>query len=114
MAMAYVVTERSGGRVRRSRHADLAGALDAVTARSLELSEAAPTSVRGGRMMRRFEPGHDLVDRLEVSGPRGLRAGLDVRGDGSSEAFTGRMRKQLVAQRAGESAAQALARALGV
>jgi hypothetical protein len=114
MAMAYVVTERSGGRVRRSRHADLAGALDAVTVRSRELAEGAPAASRGGRMMRRFEPVQQVVARLEVSGPRGLRAGLDVRGDGSSEAFTGRMRKQLVAQEAGESASQALARALRV
>jgi hypothetical protein len=112
--MAYVVTERSGGRVRRSRHADLAGALEAVAARARELSEGAPASVRGGRLMRRFEPVQQVVSRLEVSGPGRLRAGLDVRGDGSAEAFTGRMRRQLVSQQAGETAHQALARALGV
>ena len=65
-------------------------------------------------MMRRFEPVQQVVARLELAGPRGLRGGLDVRGDGSTEAFTGRMRKQLVAQRAEESAHEALVRALGV
>jgi hypothetical protein len=112
--MPYVLTERSGGRVRRSRYAELAVALDAVTARAAELSEAAPAAARGGRMMRRFEPVHQVVARLELSGPGRVRAGLDVRGDGSTEAFTGRMRKQLVEQRLGESPERALARVLGV
>jgi hypothetical protein len=112
--MAYVVTERRGGRVRRSRHPELAAALDAMTARAAELSETAPADTRGGRMMRRFEPVHQVVARLEISGPGRVRAGLDVRGDGSTEAFTGRMRKQLVSQRAGEPAHRALARVLGV
>jgi hypothetical protein len=112
--MDYVVTERSGGRVRRSRHAELAGALEALGARSAELAETAPARARGGRMMRRMEPVQQVVARLEVSGPRRLRAGLDVRGDGSAEAFTGRMHKQLVRQRGGESAHQALVRVLGV
>jgi hypothetical protein len=112
--MPYVVTERRRGRVRRARHADLAAALDAVGARAAELSGTAPADARGGRMMRRFEPVHQVVARLEVAGPGRVRAGLDVRGDGSTEAFTGRMRKQLVSQQAGESAHQALARVLGV
>jgi hypothetical protein len=54
------------------------------------------------------------VARLELRGPRGLRAGLDVRGDGSAEAFTGRVRRRLVHQRADESPAEALTRVLGV
>jgi hypothetical protein len=53
-----------------------------------------------------------VVARLELSGPRGLRAGVDVRGDGSSEAFTGRLRRRVLEQRDGESAYHALRRAV--
>ena len=110
--MSYRLTERSGARVRRERHADLAGALAALEARAGELAEAAPQRAAGGRLMRRFEPVQQVVARLELAGPRGLRAGLDVRGDGSAEAFTGRVRRRLVAQAAGESPYEALVRVL--
>ena len=41
-----------------------------------------------------------------------VRAGLDVRGDGSSEAYLGRVRRQVVETRRRETALQALRRAL--
>ena len=62
--------------------------------------------------MRRLSPVQLVVARLELSGPGGLRAGVDVRGDGSSEAFTGRFRRQVVEQRGGENPYAALRREL--
>ena len=53
-----------------------------------------------------------MVLRVEVAGP-GTRGGVDVRGDGSAEAYTGRWRRVLVARDPGETAYDALRRALG-
>ena len=109
----YTVTVRSGPRVERERQPELVAALEAVERRGRELEEGAEAYGVGGRVIRRYEPVQQVVARIELSGPRRLRAGVDVRGDGSSEAFTGRVRRRLVEQRDGESAYDALRRALG-
>ena len=54
-----------------------------------------------------------MAARGEVAGPGRLRGGVDLRGDGSAEAFTGRLRRRLVEQREGETPYDALRRALG-
>ena len=79
--------------------------------RGRELELGADARVVGGTLMRRIEPVQQVVGRIEVRGP-GVRAGVDVRGDGSAEAFTGRVRRRVVEQRPGESAYDALRREL--
>ena len=110
--MPYTVTIRKRSQVERERFDDLPEALDAVERHGRELEAAADAAPIGGRLMRRIEPVQQVTARLELSGPSRLRAGVDVRGDGSSEAFTGRVRRRLVEQRRGESAYDALRRVL--
>ena len=109
--MAFTVTTRVGPRVERERHAGLDAALGAIEARARELSEGADAGALQPTLMRRFEPVQRVLARIELSGP-GVRAGIDVRGDGSAEGYTGRFRRRLVEQRNGESAYDALRRAL--
>jgi len=61
---------------------------------------------------REYEPVRQVVGRFELRGPNGVRAGIDVRGDGSAEAYRGWIRKQVIEQRPGESAVDALRREL--
>ena len=110
--MAYRVTVRRGPRVERERFGELAPALQAIEARGRELEGEAPGLAVGGRVAERFAPVQQVVARLELAGPGRLRAGVDVRGDGSSEGYTGRLRRQVLDQRRGESAYDALRRTL--
>lgn len=110
---AYTVTARRGPKVERLRFSDLAPALAAIEERGRAAEDSAHTAPEGGGLMRKIEPVQQVVARLELKGPQRLRAGVDVRGDGSSESYTGRVRRQLIDQRPGESAYDALRRELG-
>jgi hypothetical protein len=112
VAEPYTVTVRSRPRPRKQHFALLEEALDVIEAEGRELASSAHEPAQGGTLTRRLEPVQIVVARLELRGPGRLRAGIDVRGDGSSEAFTGRVRRELVEQRAGESAYDALRRVL--
>jgi hypothetical protein len=111
-ARAYKVTVRSGAKVRKERFGALEAALEAIEESGRELERSADGRTRGGTLIRKLEPVQQVLARLELSGPRRLRAGVDVRGDGSSEAFTGRLHRRLVEQEGRESAYDALRRAL--
>jgi hypothetical protein len=108
----YTLTVRTRAKVRKERHPDLEAALAAVERIGADLMDGAGTRAAGGGLMRRIEPVQQVVGRIELAGPDRLRAGIDVRGDGSSEAFTGRLRRRLVEQRRGESAYDALRRSV--
>jgi len=98
--------------VERSRFDELDHALAALERRGQELQEGADARTIDVKIGRRFEPVQQVVARLELAGPRRLRAGIDVRGDGSAEAWTGRVRRTLVKQRGRESPYDALRRSL--
>ena len=112
MADPYTLIIRSRSRSRKERFARLEDALASIQAHGSELQEDAHERPQGGTLIRRLEPVQIVIARLELSGPGRLRAGVDVRGDGSSEAFTGKLRRQVVEQRDGESAYDALRREL--
>ena len=109
--MAHRVVVRSGPRVERLD----AGSLDAA----LELIEERARALAGGPgrkavdlRYKSFEPVQQVAHRLELSGPRRVHAGVDVRGDGSVEAWTGRLRRRVIEQQPGESPYAALRRTL--
>jgi hypothetical protein len=109
---SYTLTVRSAAKVDKERHENLGAALDAMESTGRELSGDADAQPVGGSLIRRIEPVQQVVARLELRGPGRLRAGVDVRGDGSSEAYTGRVRRRLVELKAGEDAYGALRRIL--
>jgi hypothetical protein len=110
---AYIVTVRRRGVTDRDRFATLGEALDGLEARLDALSR--PQRRRAERGLgRSYEPVQQVAVRGELAGPGRLRAGIDLRGDGSAEAFTGRWRRERVERRAGETAYDALRRALAI
>ncbi len=106
---------RAGPRIERRRFEELDAALDEAERRGLELARDAPRGSVDVKI-KRFEPVQQVAARIELAGPERLapsvRAGVDVRGDGSSEAYLGRIRRQLVDLRGGETAWTALRRVL--
>lgn len=106
----FTLTIRRTGAATRT-HFD--SAQETLTALAAAAEELARTERRDQTRVfaREYEPVMQVAARLEVSGP-GVRGGVDIRGDGSSEAYSGRWRKRLVEQQPGEDAVQALRRVL--
>jgi hypothetical protein len=111
----YRLTVRTGPKVERQRFDALERALDALEERLAPLEGRSLRDTVDLRY-REFAPVAQVAARGEVAGPGRLfgaiRGGVDLRGDGSTEAYTGRVRRRLVEQREGENAFAALRRAL--
>ena len=111
--MRWKLTVRVGPKVKRSSFTAVAEALDELEARAREVARTAPDTVLDARF-RRFEPVEQIVARLELAGPErcvpSVRAGVDVRGDGSMEAYRGRVRREVIAERGSENPFTALRR----
>ena len=102
---------RRRGHTDRDRFDSLEAALAALEAR---LDGLVATERRGREraLARTLEPVQLVAARGELRGPGGARGGVDLRGDGTTEAFTGRVRRRLVERRAGETSYEALGRVL--
>jgi hypothetical protein len=113
--MSYSVMVRVGPQVTRKRVPTLDDAIDLL---EIELRALGPKALRkpAKAFAREIAPVAQVSARGELSGPGRLRpsvrAGADVRGDGSIEAYVGKVRRDVVKQRRGESPFDALRRVL--
>jgi hypothetical protein len=111
--MAYRVVVRTSGKVEKLEAATLPEALTLLERRSRAVAEG-PDSPEIDMRLKRYAPWAQVAARVEISGPGrwrpAVRAGVDVRGEGSVEAWTGRLRRVLIHQREGETAYDALRR----
>jgi hypothetical protein len=115
MSNSWTLIVRNGSEVQRLRFAGLTPAIDAM---ERQLGELEPDVRRNaiGVFKRQFDAARQVVVRAEIAGPGGLRSsvhgGVDLRGDGSAEAYTGRYRRSLVPLEGQESPFDGLRRAL--
>jgi hypothetical protein len=115
VAEHWTLRLRQGSKVTKRRFDSLEAALDGLQA---AVDDAGPQRLPTARaFVREVEPVKQVALRAEIAGPERFFAkvngGVDVRGDGSPEAFTGRVSRQVVQRRDGESAVEALRRVLG-
>ncbi len=91
---------------------------DAIDLLEIELRALGPAARRAPAkaFVREIAPVAQVAARGELRGPGRLRpkvqAGADVRGDGSFEAYRGKLQRQVIEQKRGESAFDALRRVL--
>ena len=113
--MGWRLTLRTDGRVEHARFEGLDQLLDALDARGRELAHMGSNRTVDLKV-KRFEPEQQVTARLELAGPErwfpSVRAGVDIHGDGSAEAFRGGVRRVELEQRPGEDAYAALRRSL--
>jgi hypothetical protein len=106
--VSWRITVRTGPKVERLKAADAEEALDAV---EMHGRAAANTERRSAVDMRvrRYEAGDQVAARVELRGP-GVFVGVDVRGDGGVQAWTGRLRRRPLELEDGETPFEALRR----
>ena len=104
----YKIVLRLSSQVEKERHDTLDEALASLSARIPQVARRGSVQA----LVREYEPGSQVAGRLEVHGPSGTHGGIDVRGDGSAEAYVGWIRKRPVERRGDESAIEALRREL--
>ena len=113
--MSYTVRIRVGPKVTRLRAKSLQEAIDLL---EQELSSLGASAQRRSvkALTREYAPEAQVAARGELSGPSRLlptvRAGADVRGDGSVQVYSGRIKREPIEPRRGETAFDALRRAL--
>ena len=111
----WTLTVRNGPHVERVRCETLDAAVEAMEHR---MDELAPTVRRQAIQVfrRRFDAVRQVAVRAELKGPGGVlgrvTGGVDLRGDGSAEAYLGRFRRSLVELRPGETPYEGLRRSL--
>ncbi len=113
---SWTLKIRIGSQFERSRFEELDAAIDALEER---LDELAQSTRREDFhfFSRTIEAARQVAVRGEIAGPGrivpAVQGGIDLRGDGSMEAFTGHARRRLVEAERGETAVDALRRVLG-
>jgi hypothetical protein len=107
----WKLTIRHGSQV---EHEGLDSLDDAIAAlrRRIEGLTSAPQRKAVKVLSRTFDPVSQVAARGQVAGPRGARAGIDLRGDGSTEAWVGRWRRTVLSPAKGETPYDALRREL--
>ena len=111
MPGAWSLTIRHGPKVAKSSHATLGAAVDALRS---GLAPARDEQRRPLKVLsREYAAISQVLARGELRGPDRRRGGVDVRGDGSAEAWTGGWRRTVVDAAPGETPYDAVLRALG-
>jgi hypothetical protein len=110
LARSYTLTLRREGDSERQRFATLDGALDALETEIRAMSQTVRRQTTKS-LGREYEPAELVAVRAEVSGPS-VRGGVDLRGDGSVQAFNGRIRRSVIEPGEGEDPYAALRRVL--
>jgi hypothetical protein len=105
--VSYRLTVRRGPRIEKETRETLDEALDLLEAYTTTATRREAVEF----VNRRYEPGDLVALRIELKGD-GVRAGLDVHGDGTATAWTGRISRKPIEPERGESPLDALRRTL--